>query len=94
MKKSMPHVVSWGMVAWLFCAGGALSAGAGQEEQCLENEISRVIQPFIDHDLFQGRVLVGKNGKIVFNRGYGFANMEWGIPSRPETKGKPSKSRY
>ena len=30
---------------------------------------------------FRGAVLVGINGKIVLEKGYGFANEEWGVPN-------------
>jgi D-alanyl-D-alanine carboxypeptidase len=35
---------------------------------------------------FRGAVLVGMNGKIVLEKGYGFANEEWGIPNSPSTE--------
>jgi CubicO group peptidase (beta-lactamase class C family) len=35
---------------------------------------------------FRGAVLVGMNGKIAFEKGYGFANEEWGIPNSPSTE--------
>jgi D-alanyl-D-alanine carboxypeptidase len=35
---------------------------------------------------FRGAVLVGMNGKIVFEKGYGLANEEWGIPNSPSTE--------
>jgi D-alanyl-D-alanine carboxypeptidase len=35
---------------------------------------------------FRGAVLVGMNGKIVLEKGYGFANEEWAIPNSPNTE--------
>jgi CubicO group peptidase (beta-lactamase class C family) len=35
---------------------------------------------------FDGAVLVAEDNKIVFKKGYGFANREWKIPNSPETK--------
>ena len=35
---------------------------------------------------FRGAVLVGINGKIVSEKGYGFANEEWGIPNSTSTE--------
>ncbi|MCJ7772621.1 MAG: serine hydrolase [Desulfobacterales bacterium] len=86
MKKTMSNLTFWGLLGLLFFFNGGLSANDRQKEQSFENEISGLIQPFIENDLFQGRVLVAKNGKVIFNKGYGFANMEWEIPSNPETK--------
>jgi CubicO group peptidase (beta-lactamase class C family) len=35
---------------------------------------------------FRGSVLVGINGKVVLDKGYGFADEEWNAPNSPETK--------
>jgi D-alanyl-D-alanine carboxypeptidase len=35
---------------------------------------------------FRGSVLVGIDGKIAFEKGYGFANEEWNIPNTPTTE--------
>lgn len=43
-----------------------------------------VDQFLIEHD-FQGVVLIGKDGKILFNKGYGMANAEHLIPNSTNT---------
>jgi CubicO group peptidase (beta-lactamase class C family) len=35
---------------------------------------------------FAGSVLIARDGKVIFNRGYGMANLEWDIPNTPQTK--------
>src|SRR5437879_1835983 len=35
---------------------------------------------------FMGTVLVAQDGKILLDKGYGFANLEWDIPNTPTTK--------
>jgi CubicO group peptidase (beta-lactamase class C family) len=35
---------------------------------------------------FSGTVLVSRDGKILFAKGYGNANEEWAVPNTPETK--------
>jgi CubicO group peptidase (beta-lactamase class C family) len=35
---------------------------------------------------FMGAVLVAKDGKIVLEKGYGLANLEWDVPNTPDTK--------
>src|SRR5262245_13975937 len=35
---------------------------------------------------FAGAVLVARDGKVIFSRGYGMANLEWDIPNTPQTK--------
>ncbi|MDD7914795.1 serine hydrolase [Polaribacter ponticola] len=39
-----------------------------------------------EYGLFNGSVLVVENGKVIYNEGVGFANMEWDIPNKPNTK--------
>ncbi len=35
---------------------------------------------------FNGTVLVAENGKVILEKGYGYANVEWQIPNGPDTK--------
>lgn len=36
-------------------------------------------------DGFSGSVLIARDGKPIFSKGYGLANHEWGIPNSPQT---------
>ena len=36
--------------------------------------------------LFNGSALVADRGQVVLRKGYGLANMEWGIANTPDTK--------
>jgi len=49
-------------------------------------EIDKLMQTYNDYGRFNGTVLVAENGKVIFNKGYGLANMEWGIPNKSDTK--------
>jgi CubicO group peptidase (beta-lactamase class C family) len=35
---------------------------------------------------FMGSVLVSRDGQVLFEKGYGYANAEWKIPNDPQTK--------
>ena len=35
---------------------------------------------------FRGAVLIGIDGKVQFEHGYGLANEEWNVPNTPQTK--------
>lgn len=37
-------------------------------------------------DRFSGSVLVARDGKVLFSKGYGLANVEWDILNTPQTK--------
>jgi CubicO group peptidase (beta-lactamase class C family) len=38
------------------------------------------------YQTFNGAVLVAENGKVIYKKGFGLANMEWNIPNTPETR--------
>lgn len=52
-----------------------------------KSETLRILcQKSAETGLFSGSVLVAKDGKILFEQGFGFANREWKIPNTPDTK--------
>lgn len=48
------------------------------------------IETIVDHygkeGLFNGSILVAQKGKVMFQKGVGYANMEWNIPNTTTTK--------
>jgi len=50
------------------------------------DRIDQVIKYFATDSRFMGSVLVAKDGSVVFNRAYGFANLEWQIPNTVDTR--------
>ena len=80
-----PHAVLWllaGFMCW--CA---------RDARCQDNPATRAIHradSYISaqtaHRLFSGTVLIGIDGRIAFEKGYGLANAEWNIPNGPATK--------
>ena len=49
-------------------------------------QIDDLMRRYVDNGKFNGTVLVAENGKVIFKKGYGLANMEWGTPNEPDTK--------
>ena len=49
-------------------------------------QIDDLMGRYVDNGKFNGSVLVVENGKVIFKKGYGLANMEWNIPNTPDTK--------
>jgi len=49
-------------------------------------DIEKLMQRFHDYGQFNGTVLVAESSKIIFNKGFGLANMEWNIANEPNTK--------
>ena len=44
------------------------------------------VQAHVKASFFSGAVLVARDGKVIFEKGYGPANAEWNIPNTPQTK--------
>ena len=49
-------------------------------------KIDELMKTYNSYRQFNGAVLVAENGKVIFKKGYGLANMEWNIPIEPDTK--------
>jgi len=48
--------------------------------------IDELMTSYQELGMFNGTALVATGGDIAFSKGYGMANMEWGIPNQPDTK--------
>jgi CubicO group peptidase (beta-lactamase class C family) len=48
--------------------------------------MEQIVQSYVPTKQFMGTVLVARNGKILLDKGYGFANLEWEVPNSPTTK--------
>ena len=44
------------------------------------------MKQYNDYGQFNGSVLVAEKGKIIYEKGFGLANMEWAVPNQPDTK--------
>lgn len=56
---------------------------------CLAQDVVRmeqIIQFYVSDKRFMGTALVAQDGKVLLNKGYGFADAEWDIPNTPSTK--------
>jgi len=49
-------------------------------------KIDEVIRLANSYGQFNGAVLVADNGKVIYRKGVGYANMEWNIPNEADTK--------
>ncbi len=54
--------------------------------QTKAKKIDELMTLYHQYRQFNGSVLVAEQGKVIFKKGYGFANMEWQIPNQPDTK--------
>jgi len=48
--------------------------------------MQRVVQPYVDAQMFMGSVLAAKDEKVIFSKSYGMADLEWNVRNSPTTK--------
>ena len=49
-------------------------------------KIDELMKQYYDYGQFNGSILVAENGKVIYKKGFGMANMEWAIPNSADTK--------
>ncbi len=49
-------------------------------------QVERLVEKYYEAGMFNGVALVAQNGKTLFEKGYGYANLEWQIPNGPDTR--------
>ena len=49
-------------------------------------QIEELLSTYEEYGKFNGSVLVSDQGKVIYKKGFGLANMEWDIPNQPNTK--------
>lgn len=60
-----------------------LSIGFAQNKTA---QLDELLDKYTKYGQFNGSVLVADNGKVIYKKGFGMANMEWDIPNAPDTK--------
>lgn len=71
--------------AAILCISGLLFSAVAVAGDLAE-KIDKLVGSYHEDGQFNGSVLVAKAGEVVFKKGFGQANMEWGIPNAPSTK--------
>jgi CubicO group peptidase (beta-lactamase class C family) len=49
-------------------------------------KINELVTKTFENRQFNGSILVAEKGKVIFKKGFGYANMEWKIPNKPDSK--------
>ena len=66
------------------CQTRAASIGAKPSgDRSFETAADAYLAPLIALDVFQGAVLVARGDRVLLDKGYGFANVELGVPNTP-----------
>ncbi|MBV1923242.1 MAG: serine hydrolase [Flavobacteriaceae bacterium] len=64
----------------------ALLMGTTSFSQSKVEQIDQLLSTYKEYGKFNGTVLVSDQGKVIYKKGFGMANMEWDIPNKPNTK--------
>jgi CubicO group peptidase (beta-lactamase class C family) len=65
---------------------GRASHAQGADGADSAAKIDKLVLQYADCCSFTGTVLVSEHDKVIFKKGYGFANREWNIPNTPDVK--------
>src|SRR6266446_8440843 len=65
---------------------GVLAFQGAAFAQDKAGKIDQLISLYNKYGQFNGSALVADNGKVIYQKGVGLANMEWNIPNTPGTK--------
>jgi len=82
MTRSMSRAPFRATLLVLTLASLAVPAAADE----LSTGIDELMTSYHELGIFNGTALVATEGEIILSKGYGLANMEWGVPSSPDTK--------
>jgi D-alanyl-D-alanine carboxypeptidase len=63
-----------------------VSAAEPKSAQQIAKEADTYMQAQVGANNFSGSVLISRDGKVLFEKGYGYANAEWKISNTPTTK--------
>jgi len=67
------------LIVFLACAQWTLA-------QVSKTKFDEYVRAYVRNGDFSGSVLVAKDGHVLFQKSYGMANYEWGIPNTEKTK--------
>ena len=83
----------------VFCCWAAISAAgaasiaiasqafaqASAQRPADVGRMEQIARSYSDSKQFMGSVLVARAGRVLLDKGYGYANLEWSIPNDPDT---------
>ncbi len=50
------------------------------------SKIDALMTRYYEYKQFNGTVLVSDQGRVIYKKGFGLANVEWNVPNAPDTK--------
>jgi CubicO group peptidase (beta-lactamase class C family) len=68
------------------CALVGLAPMAGAQDSSLIARLNQIVSSYTPNNAFMGAVLVVEGDRILLDRGYGSADLEWSIPNAPDVE--------
>jgi CubicO group peptidase (beta-lactamase class C family) len=72
------------LLSLTFCC--ARAAAQERQEHSVIERVDAYLQPYVQSGNFSGAVLAKENGKVVFEKAYGFADREHKVPNTMDTR--------
>jgi CubicO group peptidase (beta-lactamase class C family) len=63
-----------------------MSLAQGADDTAANGRMDRVASSYTNGNEFMGAVLVADGDRVLLNKGYGSADLEWNIPNAPDVK--------
>lgn len=83
MKQNSSRFLVQKILIGLFIQLTTLTTAIGQTKA---EQIDKLMNLYSEYGQFNGSALVAYEGKVIYKKGFGMANMEWNIPNQSDTK--------
>src|SRR5688572_4560625 len=84
LKRNTSSTMKW-IIVFLLISGSGLKLCA-QLSTDKKHKIDALIKSYVASKQFNGNVSVGKDGKPVFSKSYGYADFELKVPNKEQTR--------
>ena len=72
--------------AALWAPACAWGTAQGMDDAAVKARLNQIAASYTPHQAFMGTVLVADGDKVLLDKGYGMAELEWEIPNTPDVK--------
>lgn len=87
MGKFLKFIPLWLMVAsWVCATVSGTSIAQESDTAAVKARLAEVAKSYTKDNAFMGSVLVARGDQVLLDKGYGMADVEWGIPDAPDVK--------
>ena len=85
--KKINQIIIFGMLLFLI----TINVSCNSQTKAIvtsdkADKIDELVSLYSDYEGFNGSILVAHEGKVIYKKGVGLANMEWDIPNQVDTK--------